>query len=337
LAVAGTAAVLVWQAATAVGSLAPRQEYGFAVLGLAVVAVGLAFLRVLPAETGRLFRHPDLLVPLGLYVTVDIILGLLAKVPGLAAVLTPAWPAKIFSLGLSLSLSFALQVVLAVLYAGWTTVLVLQAVRRDRVDLAGAFAGTGRWSPRAFGALFIGWAVLFAGMIVAVAIGSANITLALVLIAGGSLAWNLATAALLPVAIVDPRPFPKAVGEGIRVSWRRKGRWWLPLVLQMILLGWVTWVHVSYAVSPRPGMVTTHTRTSWHVHGFWTGGYADTCHWHTDLMNVAEVPPLPLVNTLLTLVFGVLAVAVKLRVVAGLSEPPSGQPANEVSAPDDRV
>jgi hypothetical protein len=103
------------------------------------------------------------------------------------------------------------------------------------------------------------------------------------------------------------------------------GRWWLAVVLQMILLGWVTYIHVSYSTSPRPGTVTTETRTSWHVNGFWTGGYENTCRWHADLMAALEAEPLPLVATLLELLFAVLAIAVKVRIVAGTYEPmPTG-------------
>ena len=94
---------------------------------------------------------------------------------------------------------------------------------------------------------------------------------------------------------------------------------------KMNLLGWVTFIYVSYSSNPQPGSVTTHTKTSWQVNGFWTGGYEDTCRWHADLLKVVKAEPLPLVTTLLEVLFAVLAIGVKLRVVASIYEPmPSG-------------
>jgi hypothetical protein len=227
---------------------------------------------------------------------------------------------KLFSFTISLSLVFAAQLPLGVIYAGWTTALILQAVRQDRVDPLGAFTDMGRWFLRVLGAEFIGWAVLFAGMAIAIALGTVAIGLALVLIGASSLAWNLATAALLPAAVAERGSFHAALGKGMRVSWTRMGRWWLPVVLQMILLGWVTFIYVSYASSSRPGSVTTQTKWSWQVNGFWTGGYESDCRWHDDLMKVIEAEPLPLVTTLLGLLFAVLAIVVKFRIVAGIYE-----------------
>ena len=91
----------------------------------------------------------------------------------------------------------------------------------------------------------------------------------------------------------------------------------------MILLGWVTFIYVSYSGNPRPGAFTTETKTNWQVNGFWTGGYEDNCRWHDDLMKAVEAEPLPLVATLLWLMYAVLAIVVKLRIVAGVYGPMS--------------
>jgi hypothetical protein len=245
-------------------------------------------------------------------------LDILAAIPASSAVLAPTWSLKLFSISLSLSLAFAIHVLLGVVYTGWTTALVLQAISQDRVHPVGAFTGIGRWFLRVLGAEFIGWAVLFTCLAVAIALGSASIALAMVLTGAGSLAWNLATAALLPVVVAERRSFRAAFGEGMRLSWTRMGRWWLPVVLQMVLLGWVTFIHVSYSYSPRPGSITMQTRTNWRVNAFWTGDYQDNSGWHADLMKAVEEEPLPLVTTLLALLFAVLAIVVKLRIAAGI-------------------
>ena len=145
--------------------------------------------------------------------------------------------------------------------------------------------------------------------------------LTLLLIGAVSLLWNLLTAALLPIVVAERGAFVDAVRNGLRVSWERKGRWWLPVVLQMVLLGWVTLLYVSYTGSPRPGSYTTNTKSDVSVNGFWTGGYENSCRWHTKLMTVVETEPMPLVEFLLGLLFAVLAVVVKLRIAADLYSP----------------
>lgn len=65
------------------------------------------------------------------------------------------------------------------------------------------------------------------------------------LIAAISLIWNLMTAALLPVVVTEPKPFLESLREGVRATWNRKGRFWLPVVVQMLLLGWICFISIS--------------------------------------------------------------------------------------------
>jgi hypothetical protein len=242
----------------------------------------------------------------------------MATIPAFAAVLTPSSTVKIAAITISLSLLFAIQIVLGVTHTGWTTALVLQAVRRDRVDLAEGLSEFGRWFLRVFVAAFIAWFVLFAGLAVAIAVGSQSIGVAMFLIGSMALVWNLTTTALLPVVVADRGSLGSSLAAGFRMSWAGKWRWWAPVVLQMLLLGWITFIHVTITTNPRPGRVVTNTKSNWNVHGFWTGGYEDTCHWHTDLMKAVEAEPLALVNTLLGLLFSVLAIAIKLRIAGDI-------------------
>lgn len=127
LALIATTAVLVWQT-TSLARIRPRQEYGFVVLALAALAVAAALAVLLPAATRCLVRNMDLLVPLGLWIPLDALLNALIPAPALAAVLTPAWSVNILTLSFSLSLAFMAHVFLGIVYAGWTTVLIIQAV-----------------------------------------------------------------------------------------------------------------------------------------------------------------------------------------------------------------
>ena len=58
----------------------------------------------------------------------------------------------------------------------------------------------------------------------------------------------------------------------------------------------------------------------WNVHGIWIGGYAAESQWYQA--KAVDVPELPFVKTVLALVFGSMAVAIKLAIVERSSLPP---------------
>ncbi len=330
VALLGAGLVLLWKA-TSLGQMRPNQGWGFVVLFLACVAVGLTGVMVLPAATRRLRRSPDLLVPLGLYLSAEALWSLLLAIPIVSAVFSPAWNLRIFAFSSSLSLNFLVQVALAVTYAGWTTSLIVQSVQRDQVDLLDALSAWRVWFWRVLGAEAIGWCVLFGGLTLVLGLGAMALPLALLLIGVLSLLWNLLTAALLPMIVAEQGAFVETVRAGLRAGWAMKGRWWLPVVLQMVLLGWVTLLYVSYTANPQPGTYHTNTKSDLSVNGFWTGGYENTCRWHTKTMKLVETEPLPLVEYLLGVLFAVLAIVVKLRITSDVYGPgiatvgPSGQ------------
>ena len=88
----------------------------------------------------------------------------------------------------------------------------------------------------------------------------------------------------------------------------------------MILLGWITYMAVSYTEA-KPGSTTTQSKTDFSVNGFWTGGYENECRWYSKLMQVLETPALAVISTSLGLVFGVLAIAIKLRISEDIVQP----------------
>lgn len=258
----------------------------------------------------------DLLVPLGLYFIADALLEGLAAISVVSSVLTPSWSLKILSLSISFSLLFVLQIVIGVWFAGWTTILILQAVRQDHVDPVQGFAAVPSRFWRVLGVEALGWVVLFTVVGVAITVGVVVLPLALLVIAIFSLIWNLMTAALLPVVVSERKGFRESVREGIRISWEGKSRWWLPVVAQMVLLGWVTLIVVSYTSNPQPGSFSRQDKANFGINGFWTGGYEDECRWFSKLMEAVDAEPLPLAQFILSTVFTVLAIVAKLEITA---------------------
>jgi hypothetical protein len=315
----GAGAVLLWRVVS-IPQLQPRQGGGFIVLVVAALAVGFTLLTLLTDATVRLLRHKDLLVPLGLLITLTAILNSLAALPALGALLVSSWPVKFLAFGVSLSLSLVFTLFLSVVYVGWTTALIFQAVVLGQVNLTAALAIIRRWFWRVIGLEMFGWGVMLAASAGALIIGAVSMPLAVFLLGVASLLWNLATAAVLPVALLDPQPFRRALRRGLAIS-RAGVRKWAPLVIaQMLLLGWITFIHVSYATHGASSR-TERTQTNWGVNGFWVGGYADSCKWHGSLMKALEAEPLEVVDILLTVLFAILAIAIKLKIVGDVYRP----------------
>lgn len=322
----GTGLILLWDA-TSVAQIKPRQSTGVVILALAVLSVGLMLLSSLSDATERLRRYTDLLVPLGLFVTVSTAFNALVAVPALAAMLAAPWSVKLLTLSLSLSVGLVITYLLSVIYVGWTTALIFQVVVQGQIDLVAPVAIIRRWFWRALALELFGWGVLLVVSAVALAVGAMSLTFALVLLGVTSLSWNLLTAAILPVALADTRPFWPALRHGLSVSRSGMRKWAALVIAQMVLLGWITFIHVSYTYetnrsgSEYGSTKTEKTNTNWGVNSFWTGGYADNCKWHESLMKSLESEPLGLIDRLLTLSFAILAIAIKIKIISDLYPP----------------
>lgn len=111
------------------------------------------------------------------------------------------------------------------------------------------------------------------------------------------------------------------LAAGVR-GWRR---WWGPVTVQFILLGGLYFVAYDYTATVtetvRAGTTTTRTSrrsSSGSSAGSvvkWTGGYEDDTAWDDQIAEAWKTTVPPVVDYLLRLLFAVLAIAVKLRVV----------------------
>jgi len=296
---------------------------GVVVLLALSLAVTLTALVLMRGASGTLLRNRDLLVPLALVMVAGKLITWLGAAPGLSALLKPSVPLHLFNIGLAVSLSFVLQVALAVAYATWMTATLLEFVRSGNSDPGRALPIVPRHFWRMFGLEFIGWAVVMVATSVLLLLMPALQFFALVPLAIFAVAWNLATAALLPVALEGAGGFWQSFRAGVAASWANCGKWWLLLLAQLLLLGLVFFYHSS-----RGG----NTSVNWSVNVFWTGGYEDDCKWYGKLAEAVKTVRLPLVDTVLILLFGAFAVAIKLAIVQRLQPAPS--PANEPRSPD---
>jgi len=122
--------------------------------------------------------------------------------------------------------------------------------------------------------------------------------------------WNFATAAVLPVGIQSGPGFWAAFRAGVQVSLAHLPKWWLLLLAHMLLLGLFI---IFYSRWNQSG--TQHANLSWNVNVFWTGGYESDCRWYGKLVELYKTSKLPLVETSLGLLFGAMAIAVKIAIV----------------------
>jgi hypothetical protein len=317
LALIGVAIVLVQESIAGL-PWQPRQEAGLLVLLLAAIAVSVSLVWLMPDAWRKLRRCSDLLVPLGILTLAEAVVGWLTLIPAMGAFLSPTTRLEFAAITFTVSVSFLLTIALNVAYGAWVTLLVLDVTRTEQADSARTLSNSWSWFFRVLGLEFIGWAVMFAGLAVALMIAPVSFVLALPLIGIGALVWNLATAALLPVALDAQLGFWEALCKGIAVSWANKGRWWKPIVAQMALLGWLTFVIVSYSETTPRGF-SRQEKTNWAVNAFWTGAYENDCRWYGDLMKALNAPKVTVIATALSLVFGVMAIAVKLTIAGELA------------------
>lgn len=305
------AALYVGADPASLSDLDSRQSRGVVLAVFLTAAVYLALRFVLPRAWGAIREHPRILVPLGLAAGGSTVLAWASGWSVLAAFLIPS--TQIWFL--NLSMLFIAQILIWAFFGSWTTVLVLDVARGRPCDPAGQIRTAWGWFPRVVGIESICWIALLACLSGAILVAPVAIQLALLLIGTISVGLNVCTAAILPVALSEDRGFIAAFRAGVRASidgWRR---WWKPLAVQLLLLGLITFFAVAFSDGPN------HTsRTNWAVNGFWIGGYESECRWYSKYMEALDTSAVDAIAGVLGLVFGVLAIAVKLQITMLLSD-----------------
>jgi hypothetical protein len=305
------------------GTFHARGLIACAVISLAVtLALRFAF----RAELDTLLFKRDLLLPLAMLTVLEF--GVIHLIALGVAPLAAVTPLSIGAISLGLSFTGVLLVVANIAYSVWATFLVVQALDGP-VDLGDSRRGS-PGKPWVLAVLaFIGWTTPLAAIGLAIPIaGAGGIGVVIGFVGIFSLIWNLGTSAWLVGAASRGWGLGTALIAGWRTSWSHVRRLAWPVTLQLLLAGWITYFSVSFT---RYEGSTTHStsRNSWYVNGFWTGGYRHSTDWYADYMKVLEEGTLTFVLVVLQLVFGVLALAVRLRVarhVAPVRFPPPDEP-----------
>ncbi len=301
------------------GSVTER-ELGFAfwilVAWMAAMAMGF--------RHGRraLVTRPELLVPIGIVLPIDVVLTWLADTPKLNAIMQPIASLALWGIGIAVSFPFASNIALWTMLAAWQTDLLLRAQSNPGpLDLA-PWAPIRRGFWRAFGALAIGAGGMALCSVPLVALlGPSSFSGFAVGLLVVAVFWNLATFAILPWVMHSPEGFAIAVKTGIRESWRRKWRWSPLIVAQLLMLGAMT--YYSYR---RGGS----SSWSFNVHNPWVGGYECRTNWYADHQAWAKVPESPFAVAVLKLAFLALAVAVKVSVLTDLLAKPESTSIPEI-------
>jgi hypothetical protein len=168
---------------------------------------------------------------------------------------------------------------------------------------------------RMLGLILINWVAILAVSTAVLLMMPALGFVALLVMFVAAVLWNFATAAVLPVAWTAESGVWQSFRAGVSASVANAHKWGLLLLTQMLLLGVI---FIWYSQSS-----DGHSNLSWSVNAFWTGGFEGDSRWYAKLADTMNLKTLPLVETLLSLLFGALAVAIKIAIVQRLPQEPA--------------
>ncbi len=333
-----------WRAASVIGTivvlvvalgrsfpLPARQGQALVVLAIVVVATAV-FLRLALNDALRVLKSkPDILVPMGVGLLATAMLTWLITVP-LSPWLTGGtifeWSApaggqrserpgpEMGGVGVwrGAAVGGILYLAIWTAYAAWQTDLIAKALTSPHAVPLSPWPVIRRGFSRSVGALGVG--TLGAGLTGLVTLLLPPVMIVVIVF------WNLATVALLPVALMDQKKFKLA--DGFRKSWQMRNRLWLPVIIQILLLGMLTCVIVRIdGETVMDGSTATKTVTykiAFPLMTLWVGGYQHETRWYTEYTQELETQPIPFIQTVSGLLFLVVAIAMKIKVIQELQK-----------------
>ncbi len=286
---------------------------GLLVAALSALSCLLVLRLLFRAELRSILANRGLLVPIGLVLGASQLISWASLLPLLGG----SKALGVAGISLSVSLGLLLSMALWVVFAAWATALVLRVADGRPADAGAAWPE----ARAALGRVLLAMSIVVVAILVVLALGAAFSTAGPVMLGGvllgGVLLLNLMTMALLPVVVRSGSKPWGAFLEGVAASWARKGRWLVLIAIQWLLLGAVT----RFGSSGRFG-----GSSKLNFSGKWLGGYEAGPEWYSGSCEFHGVPALPVVELLLMGLFLLLALAVKLRVVALLDRGAASAP-----------
>lgn len=296
----------------------PQAGLGYqAIVAALVAAAAIALLMTSLRSSYRLItKNVDILVPLGIVIGLQELIVQAAQMSLLSIFMEPATDFQVLRISVPVSMMALLSIVIWLGYGVWTLVLIVDLTRSGSVDIRGSLSKVRIHLLRVFLIMAITMIAFFLLLGLAIGLATTAMSFALFLIFIKALVFNFGTAALLLRAVAQPlESLGESILGGIRVSFANARRWWFPVLAQMEIVGLVCFL--SYSSS---NGFNNNSATNYSVNGKWTGGFESSSSWLSKAADISGTPEVSLLTTLLAIVLGVLAVAIKLHIAQGLKE-----------------
>lgn len=283
---------------------------------LVAAGAGVGLLRlVTPRATKLLLRHKDLLVPCGCYLLADQALALLPLPYASTFYLQPTWNPTIVIPALTW---LTAPLVIMTTFAVWQTLVIVQAVTSDGVDLLGELRHTKQLLPRGLGILAVAYIALHGPLMIGMwlSVMSAPYLLFPFLLGWAiySVAIGVVTCLWLPLALDPDTPFWASLREASRAgiaNWRSNA---MVIIAWAIASGFITLRHISTS-----SFGHSNTETSWSVQPDWYGDYLMSSAWYTKAA-VADAPQLLWFALPLAVLFACTSIAVKITLIQRIDD-----------------
>lgn len=328
------------------GPVGPNHGYNLLALWFvtfaAVIACGLQFDNLF-----RILTNIDLAVPVAIYAGIRMFVSRMAE-----SALAPGDSLRSIDQATLIWAPLALDLLLTVIFVGWTTRMMLDFALDGAFSLTGSLRRANEWFPRTLAGLALCWLVFGAILFVAIIIGDRGGVLVypmIILIAVATPIANLATAGLVPFLLLNDGPPVKSVIDGLKFGLRNSRLTWLPILLYMIAAGFFFYASVTYqAVSKgsddaRFGRTwssnySTKSTSNFSVNFGLVALFPIKSETHTSMMKLVESSPSPTVAFRISILLIIVGLCTNLTIIRNLfGDPFEGAVPRPFNASDRRV
>jgi hypothetical protein len=290
---------------------------------VSLIVLARSFIKVLEA--------PDLLVPVGLYIFAGFLSGFLIQSSPFIGFRDGR--SNFADAGFAVVSAIVLQLALAACFTGWMTRVILKFVETGRVDLTGSFENIKWWFPRTALTLIFGWlpVILLLFVLIPLSYRASSFAFSTLIypimfaLAAFSLIWNLATAVLLPHVLTAQTNLREAIGEGLRIGWLNKAKTIVPVILLMLVSGWIVFISVTFndQVTEKKKFgeysfgedYSIKHQTNYSSEFVWVADYPEKSKWHAAMMGAVKQEPLETMDFRIMLLLLLLSVTVNLEII----------------------